>query len=408
MYLAFGILLLAAIPKAARDDKSFSAFGGRERGLNLYICFLVITFKWPVVFADMNKQIHTMCAAKQLSYSNDAAFKSLLHHTTGGITMIICILCLIASGVHGQGGSQQNALKGRVIFLDPGHGGTADTDAYRVGPTGEREEWVNLRVALVLRDMLKAHGARVVMSRTSDSAVSLRARAETAKAANAEVFVSIHHNATADTSVNFPIIYFHGNASENRASVRLAQLAAKELRSALFDDNGPVSIVSDHVIFPRSGTAVLRHSYGIPGIIGEATFFTNPAEERRLKDRNYNRREAAAYLAALETFFSREQPPVAEKYSLYRLPPFEVLQEAERMRPEARRWLQDYREGKQLLQDGKLENAYRRLTRSARSFPDSYVAREVHLLRAEALDKMDSTAAAQKARLRAREYFANL
>src|SRR5690606_39701574 len=60
------------------------------------------------------------------------------------------------------------------------------------------------------------------------------------------------------------------------------------------------SIVSDHVIFAGSGTAVLRHSYGIPGVIGEASFFTNPEEERRLRDSRWNRREAEAYVQALE------------------------------------------------------------------------------------------------------------
>ncbi|MFP4092067.1 MAG: N-acetylmuramoyl-L-alanine amidase [Cyclobacteriaceae bacterium] len=324
------------------------------------------------------------------------------------ILSFFSLLSLAACSGSEQPQASSSSLAGKTIFLDPGHGGTADTDQYRVGPTGEREEWINLRVGLILRDMLVEKGARVLMSRTADSAVALQDRAETAKAAQADVFLSIHHNATADTSVNFPIIYYHGNASENKASVRLASLLAVQLQKQLFDGNTPVSIVSDHVIFPTSGTAVLRHSYGIPGVIGEATFFTHAPEELRLKDENYNRREAAAYLAALEAFFAQEIPPVKEKYSQHKLPPFLVFQEAERMKPEALLWLQDYQSGKKLLQEGKTDSAYQHLTRSARSFPDSYVAREVHLLRADALEQMDSTAAATEARLRAKEYFVDL
>jgi len=40
-----------------------------------------------------------------------------------------------------------SAVSGKIICLDPGHGGTAKTDSFREGPTGEREEWINLRVA---------------------------------------------------------------------------------------------------------------------------------------------------------------------------------------------------------------------------------------------------------------------
>ena len=48
-----------------------------------------------------------------------------------------------------------SSVSGKKICIDPGHGGTAETDTFRVGLLGEREEWVNLRVALMLKKMLK-------------------------------------------------------------------------------------------------------------------------------------------------------------------------------------------------------------------------------------------------------------
>ena len=306
--------------------------------------------------------------------------------------------------------AEKDPLRGKTVCLDPGHGGTAQVDTYRVGPTGEREEWINLRVALFLRDLLREHGAKVVMTREADVPVPLKERALLALKSKADVFLSIHHNATADTSVNFPIVYFHGNASENKASVLLGRFVAQYLRDYLFSGKGPVSLVSDHTIFPNSGTAVLRHSYGIPGVIGEATFFTNPAEEARLKNPAYNRREAEAYLHALEAYFSRKSQPILPKYSHGKLPPFEVLQEAERMSPVARRWLEDFKEGKRLLfaapdDPDSLRKALALLTRSARSFPDSYVARDCHLLRAEIFEKLGEKEKAAIARRRAEEYY---
>jgi N-acetylmuramoyl-L-alanine amidase len=326
--------------------------------------------------------------------------------------LLLGIFLVLGCGVTGCGPSQpvpgENVLEGRVIFLDPGHGGTAETDDFRVGPTGEREEWVNLRVALLLRDMLEARGARVHMSRTEDVAVPLQDRADSAVAHGADVFLSIHHNATADPAVNFPIIYFHGNASENQASVALGRFVARELREALFAGESPVSLVSDHVIFPAAGAAVLRHSYGIPGIIGEASFFTHPPEEERLKDPDHNRREAEAYVAALVAFFAEPGLPIEEKYSTGQVPPFQVFQEADRMNEEAERWKENYLLGLELMEagtPGALAEAYELFTLSARSFPDSWVASDCHRHRAEILEALGRYEEAEQERRRVQEFY---
>lgn len=304
-----------------------------------------------------------------------------------------------------------SGLAGKVIFLDPGHGGTAETDQYRVTPTGEREEWVNLRVALLIREMLEARGARVLMSRVEDIPVDLKERADSAVENNADVFLSIHHNATADSEVNFPIIYFHGNASENLASVELGRTVAQKLREGMFGGETPLSLVSDHVIFPGGGTAVLRHSYGIPGVIGEASFFTNPEEEQRLKDPAFNRKEAEAYVAALEEFFSQPLLPIAEKYSSGQVPRFEVFQEAQRMSEEAKRWRENYTQALELLEMDTPEaraEAYEIFTLSARSFPDSWVARDCHFHRADLLEEMGRKEEAEQERLRVQEFYVTI
>src|SRR5690625_3252340 len=85
--------------------------------------------------------------------------------------------------------SSQKALQDRIIVLDPGHGGTAETDSYRVGPSGEREEWVNLRVALLLEEVLSERGARVILTRRDDVQVPLQERAEMAVEADADLFL---------------------------------------------------------------------------------------------------------------------------------------------------------------------------------------------------------------------------
>ncbi|MFH0792995.1 MAG: N-acetylmuramoyl-L-alanine amidase [bacterium] len=299
-------------------------------------------------------------------------------------------------------------LAGKIVCIDPGHGGTAATDQYRVGQAGEREEWIDLRVGLILQDLLLQRGARVVMTRAEDTAVGLKERADLAVNNHADVFVSIHHNATADRSVNFPIIYYHGKASENQASVELGRCLALRVREAMHDRRTPVSLCSDHTIFPESGTGVLRNSYGIPGVIGEASFFSNPEEETRLKDENHNRCEAEAYVRALEDFFLKSHPPIKAKSSIGQIPPFRPLVEADRMKDEARRWHQDYQDamawyGTQNPRDYQI--AYDLFTQSAKSFPDSYVARDCHFHRALLLDKLGKAHEAGPEYLRAREYY---
>ena len=301
-----------------------------------------------------------------------------------------------------------SAVSGKIICLDPGHGGTAKTDSFREGPTGEREEWINLRVALLLQKMLEEKGAKVVMTRISDDTISLSRRAQIAKENNSDLFLSIHHNATADPKVNFPIIYFHGNASENKASVILGKEIGKALTEKLYEGSTPVSIVSDHVIFSRSGTGVLRGTYGIPGVIAEASFFTNSGEEVRLKQTEYNRREAFAYSVALENYFKETIPPIQEKNSIIEVSPFQAFYGAERMNKIALLWYEDFIKGKELMKaDFKesLEEAYKLFTRSARSFPDSYVAADCHRYRADLLRKLGRAEEAQKEEQRVEEFY---
>ncbi|MEP6729165.1 MAG: N-acetylmuramoyl-L-alanine amidase, partial [bacterium] len=81
-------------------------------------------------------------------------------------------------------------LNGLTIAVDPGHPPIGST-----GPTGLYEANAVLPIAVRLKRMLEERGARVIMTRTSDSAVALGDRPIIARRANAHAFVSIHLNA---------------------------------------------------------------------------------------------------------------------------------------------------------------------------------------------------------------------
>lgn len=322
--------------------------------------------------------------------------------------IILSSLCLLQFCILTASAQKSTPLSGKVIVIDPGHGGSAATDSYRQGPTGEREEWIDLRVGILLKGLLEEKGAKVLLTRSEDVAFPLAERSKLAVDNKADFFVSIHHNATADPAVNFPIIYYHGLASENIASVKFSKHLAKNLRKYMYKTKTHVSIVSDFTIFSANGASVLRGSYGIPGVLAEASFFTNPTEESRLKEKEHNLGEAIAFAKAIETFFRKPVPAILPKTPSKFPPQFLTLQEAERMSPIARRWMQDFIDGKQLMKNkdtASLQKAYDLFSQSAKSFPDSPVAAKCHKYRAELLRKLGKTEQAIQEERRVREFY---
>jgi N-acetylmuramoyl-L-alanine amidase len=296
--------------------------------------------------------------------------------------------------------------------VDPGHGDTEATDHYRIGPSGEREEWINMRVGIALKQLLEKAGANVLMTREEDVPVPLSERSKLAVDQHVDAFVSIHHNATADSSVNFPIIYFRGYVSENQASVLLARILMKTLSKDLYTNHNPGTIASDYIIFPKKGLDVLRGTYGIPAVLAEASFFTNPPEEQRLKYPDYNRCEAKAYFEALKLFFSNTKPSIYEMNSCVEvLKPFKVLEEEARMNPKSLKWKTNFINGLEMYykkDSVSLKRALSLFTTSARSFPDSWLARQAHCYRAKIFEELKRVDKQHDEEIRIAEFFVPL
>ncbi|MDO4736202.1 MAG: N-acetylmuramoyl-L-alanine amidase, partial [Bacteroidia bacterium] len=85
------------------------------------------------------------------------------------------------------------SLKGMVIGIDAGHGGPRSSGA--VSNTGIKEKDVNLKLTFILKEMLEKEGAKVVLSRTEDVAMSMRERQDFFINNNADIVLSIHNNA---------------------------------------------------------------------------------------------------------------------------------------------------------------------------------------------------------------------
>ncbi|QDU72993.1 N-acetylmuramoyl-L-alanine amidase family protein [Mucisphaera calidilacus] len=197
-------------------------------------------------------------------------------------------------------------LEGMVIVLDPGHGGKADVAGYKRGPTGVREAEMNLRVAFLLRELLEQAGCVVHLTREGETSEvandavkgTLKRRAEFANnierpdgGVGADLFISIHHNASRPTA-NFTSIWYHGESDWAEVELDVARhIAFNTFRTMQTYQAGLTSpLLSDQLMY-ESGFGVMRYTK-VPAVLLELSFFTHPREEQRLRDPHYNLKEA--------------------------------------------------------------------------------------------------------------------
>lgn len=184
-------------------------------------------------------------------------------------------------------------LANRVIVLDPGHGSPQAGAFYY----GVREADVNLAVALLLQKKLADAGGTVVLTRSTDAllavaaaapAVELQARVDVAKAADADIFVSLHANAH-DKAETAGIITFYppGRPTE----------LARAIQDGLVWETGAVNKGVRPANF-----YVLRQS-DVPAVLVEMGFLTNGAENARLADPDYQEQLAAGIFKGIVSYF---------------------------------------------------------------------------------------------------------
>lgn len=153
-----------------------------------------------------------------------------------------------------------------TVVIDAGHGGR-DTGA--MSPHGLPEKDANLRLAKAVRDELAKRGYKVVMTREDDTFVELYDRPKVAHKANADLFVSIHHNAPGYASNPFAIrsqsVYAWNALGERLAKAINGRMAAAD----------PM-LANDGVL--HANFAVTRNPE-IPSCLIEADFITHPDGE---------------------------------------------------------------------------------------------------------------------------------
>lgn len=179
-------------------------------------------------------------------------------------------------------------LAGKVIVVDPGHGGS---DPGAIGPTGVFEKDVVLDISLFLGEMLQEAGAKVVFTRDSDVYVSIFERASMAQEYDADVLVSVHANAYLERMARGTETLFHPDSPE---SLQLAGAIQKELVDTLQ--------LIDRGLRPRRDLAVLNHST-VPTALVEVAFVNNPEEEILLTTPGFQEASAKGIYLGIVHYF---------------------------------------------------------------------------------------------------------
>ena len=223
-----------------------------------------------------------------------------------------------------------------TVAIDPGHGGIDPGAPGREGPS---EKAVALRAALELREQLEATGRyRVVMTRDRDVFVALRERVAIARAADADLFLSIHVDSIADSRLRGSHVY---TLSEKASDAEAAALAAKENKSDIIagldgadfsgdedtihilidlsqrqtdEDSGRIADLMVEA-FARHGVRSIRRPHrqagfavlkapDVPSLLIELGFLSNREDEERLRTREGRAPAIRAIVDAVERYFA--------------------------------------------------------------------------------------------------------
>ncbi|MEK3912581.1 N-acetylmuramoyl-L-alanine amidase CwlD [Paenibacillus sp. FSL H7-0331] len=197
-------------------------------------------------------------------------------------------------------------LSGKVIALDPGHGGP---DGGAESKDGTVEKDINLNISLHLRDYLQEAGALVVMTREDDKDLAdsstkgyskrktedLMNRAQFINQKKSDLFLSVHVNSIPSTKWSGAQTFYYPN---HKDSIVLATFIQEELKTNLNN--------TERIAKPV-GNVFLLKTLQMPSALIEVGFLSNPPEADKLKSRNYQKKLAAAIYQGVLRYYSGEK-----------------------------------------------------------------------------------------------------
>ncbi|WP_432774469.1 N-acetylmuramoyl-L-alanine amidase [Brevibacillus gelatini] len=185
--------------------------------------------------------------------------------------------------------NKSGGLRGKVIVIDPGHGGSD------VGTSGTKwgteEKTLNQKTSMLLASKLRQRGAQVILTRTSDAEKpSLAQRVAISEAKAADAFVSIHYNSSAKPNSGTLTFFYAQNKDYN-----LARSIESRLASGIGLKSNGISFGDYHVLRENDR----------PSVLVELGFLSNPKDEELVRTAAYQDKAAQAIVDGLADYFGR-------------------------------------------------------------------------------------------------------
>ncbi len=225
-----------------------------------------------------------------------------------------------------------------IVVIDAGHGGH---DAGAIGSNGTHEKDVVLGIAKALaRQISDQTGMRAVLTRDDDTFIPLRERLRLARKGNADMFLAIHADAyKSPYSAGASVFALSRKGASSEAARWLAEKENySELGGTTVADKNPLlfSVLLDlsqtgtireslklgsdmlqeigkmtrlHHNYVEQAPFVVLKSPDIPSLLIETGFISNPNEESKLKDPDYQNKLARAMLVGIRQYFILNPPP---------------------------------------------------------------------------------------------------
>ncbi|HET6434332.1 MAG TPA: N-acetylmuramoyl-L-alanine amidase, partial [Xanthomonadaceae bacterium] len=235
--------------------------------------------------------------------------------------------------------ARRAGMRPLVIAIDAGHGGQ---DPGARGANGSREKDITLKIARELARQVNATpGLKAYLTRDTDVFIPLAQRYQKARAAKADLFVSIHADSfTSPTARGSSVFVLSQRGASSQAARWLASQenaadlvggvklqdkddtlasvlldlsqsatmkASEDMASAVLD--GLKRLGKTHKDEVERANFVVLRSPDVPSMLVETAFISNPEEERRLNDPKHQADLARAILNGVTGYFSRQPPP---------------------------------------------------------------------------------------------------